>query len=422
MGNPKIRGELRPSAEPKPEGQPRVVGAAPPISQLTKEQDFSVVLGGPLYQLYLRTQLAQPALELVGRRIVFLSLISWLPLLLLSAIGGHLTGGVADPFLRDPEVHIRFLLALPLMIAAEVTVHARMQNVVPQFLSRGLVAPQDRLRYEKVVDSAIRLRNSVIVEIVLLILAFTLGPWVWRNSVALPVSTWYAAGSTGGLRLTAAGWFYAFVSLSIFRFILFRWLFRIFVWYRYLWQVSRLPLHLNLYHPDRVGGLGFLSLGALALAPVFVAQGMVVSAYIYGHILYARQKLPDFKMEMVVFVILALIALILPLAFFSIKLERAGHRAKREFGTLASHYVDDFRNKWIVGGEESGDQLLGTPDMQSLADLANSFTVVNQMRLLPLNKETVVRLVLFLVLPLAPLALTMFPFEEVLRRLFKLVV
>jgi hypothetical protein len=181
-----------------------------------------------------------------------------------------------------------------------------------------------------------------------------------------------------------------------------------------------MPLHLNLYHPDRVGGLGFLSSGALALAPVFVSQTMVVSGFIFAHILYAKDKLPDFKMEIATIVVFSLLVLILPLAFFALKLEYAGRRAKREFGILASHYVDDFRRKWVEGGERTGESLLGTPDMQSLADLANSFAVVNEMRLLPINKETLIRLVLWVSLPLLPLMLTMFPLDEVIKRVFKL--
>jgi hypothetical protein len=266
-----------------------------------------------------------------------------------------------------------------------------------------------------------RLRNSVVIEIGLLILTVMVGAWTWRDILTLPVSTWYAVNrGGGGLRLTPAGWFYAFVSLSIFRFFLFRWLFRIFIWYRFLWQVSRMPLHFNLYHPDHAGGLGFLSVGSLAIEPVFVAQSVVISSFIYAHILYDRQRLPDFKMEIATFVILALIVLILPLTFFAIKLEYAGRQAKGEFGTLASHYVDDFRKKWVEGGAAPGDPLLGTPDLQSLADLANSFAVVNQMRLLPLNKQAVIRIVVFLVFPFLPLFLTMFPLEEVLKSLFNL--
>jgi hypothetical protein len=153
---------------------------------------------------------------------------------------------------------------------------------------------------------------------------------------------------------------------------------------------------------------------------VFVAQSTVISAFIYAHILYDGARLPDFKMDMAAFVILALIVLLLPLTFFAIKLERAGRMARLEFGNLASHYVDDFRKKWVEGEVAPEENLLGTPDMQSLADLANSFIVVNQMRLLPINKETVIRLVIALVFPLLPLLLTMFPLEEILRRMFKL--
>ena len=59
------------------------------------EKDFSLVLGGPLYNLYLRTRLARSALELVVRRVVTMSLICWLPLLLLALVEGHGFGGVS---------------------------------------------------------------------------------------------------------------------------------------------------------------------------------------------------------------------------------------------------------------------------------------------------------------------------------------
>jgi hypothetical protein len=57
------------------------------------------VLGGPLYQLYLRTRLAKPPLELLYRRIISFTLITWVPLWLLTVIGGHALSGVKVPFL-----------------------------------------------------------------------------------------------------------------------------------------------------------------------------------------------------------------------------------------------------------------------------------------------------------------------------------
>jgi len=112
---------------------------------------------------------------------------------------------------------------------------------------------------------------------------------------------------------------------------------------------------------------------------------------------------------------------VFPLGFFAVQLEQAGRRAKIEFGALASHYVDDFHRKWIEGGNRGGEPLLGTSDIQSLADLGHSFDVVSGIRLLPITKEIIIRLVILIILPLLPLTLTMIPVDEIVRRLFKLV-
>ena len=402
-------------------GQPRIVQPGPLEVSPYDEPDFSIVLGGPLYQLYLRARLAGPHLEHLIRRVLAVSGICWLPLLALSAVEGHVISGVADPFLRDPEVHIRFLIALPLLIATEVYAQQRMRPMIRQFLDRGIIASEDRARFDEIVASELRLRNSVMVELVLVVLVFTFGYWIWRQSLTLTVPTWYQVNNGAGLRLTAAGWFYAFISLSIFRFVLLRWYFRLFVWYRFLWQVKAMTLHFNLFHPDRAGGLGFLSDSTLALAPVFVAQTTVVAGSIWNNILYEGARLQGFRLEIGGMLVFAVLALLLPLGFFAVQLEGARRLAKRQFGILASHYVDDFHRKWIDGGVPPGEPLLGTPDIQSLADLANSFAVVSQIRLVPISKEILVRLILVIALPLVPLTLTMIPLEEIARRLFKLV-
>ena len=47
--------------------------------------DFSLVLGGPLFQLFRKAHLSDDALEQVRLRIIVISLFAWLPLLALSA-------------------------------------------------------------------------------------------------------------------------------------------------------------------------------------------------------------------------------------------------------------------------------------------------------------------------------------------------
>jgi hypothetical protein len=381
--------------------------------------DFSLALGGPLYQLYLRTRLARPPLQFLLRRMTIIPLICWLPLFLLAAVDGHLSSGVPVPFELDPEVHVRFLVALPLLIVAEAIIHSRVRLIVPQFLQRGIIAPEDQPRFEQIVASATRLRNSAAMEIIMLALVITLGHWMWRQNATINVSSWYAVRDAG-MHLTAAGTYYAFVSLSIFRFILLRWYFRLFLWYRFLWQVRALPLHLNLYHPDRAGGLGFLSLSLSAFAPVFVAQTALLAGFIYTRILYAGQELPAFKVDMIIVLLFSLVLILLPMSFFAVHLEQAGRRAKLEFGVLASHYVDDFRGKWVQGRARAGEPLLGTSDIQSLADLANSYGVVREIGLLPVTRRNLAGLAIVLALPLLPLTLTMVPLAEIVKRLLKI--
>lgn len=402
-------------------GQPRIVPPSPQGDLARNEPDFSLVLGGPLYRMYLRAGLTRPPLHLVARRVVLLSMICWLPLLFLAGFSGHLISGVRNPFLRDPEVHIRLLVALPILIASEVLVHRRIRPIVEQFQARGIISPQERPRFEGVIASAMRLCNSVTAEVVLLIFVSTFGYWVWSQKVSLNVSSWYAVSNGEGLHWTAAGKYYSFVSLIIFRFILFRWYFRLMIWYRFLWQVRALPLHLNLYHPDRAGGLEFLSGSLPAFAPVFASQTAVLSAFIFAHVLYAGQKLPDFKMDIAGSLLFFSVLMVVPLGFFTVQLNQAGRTAKREFGALASRYVDDFRQKWVQGGVRGEEPLLGTADIQSLADLGNSYATVKDTRLLPMSKQDLFRLVGIIVLPFLPLVLTMFSVDEVIKRLFKLV-
>ena len=107
--------------------------------------DFSLILGGPLFQLLRRAHLSGDAADLVWRRMIALALITWLPLLVLSIAGGHAWGdSVRVPFLLDVDVHARFLLALPLLIVAELLVHQRMRVVVGTFVTRGLLPTSAR--------------------------------------------------------------------------------------------------------------------------------------------------------------------------------------------------------------------------------------------------------------------------------------
>jgi hypothetical protein len=393
------------------------------IDNIDKSTDFSLVMGGPLFQLFRRAHLTGDTLELLQRRMLVISLIAWLPLLVLSALEGQaLRGNAAVPFLLDLEVHSKFLVILPLLIVSELVVHQRMRFVVKQFLERNLITESALPRFDAAIASAFRLRNSVLAEVLLIAFVYGVGVLiVWRQYTVLATATWYGVPTGEGLKLSLSGVWYGYVSQPLFQFMLMRWYFRIFIWTRFLWQVSRVDLSLVPTHPDRVGGLGFLSNTVYAFTPLAVAHGGLFAGFIANRIFYLGAALPQFKIEIAILVVFLLCIVLGPLLLFAPKLAEAKRRGNREYGTLAERYVREFDAKWLRGGAPADEPLVGSGDIQSLADLSNSFEVVRTMRIAPITRDAVLQLVAATLVPVVPLALTMMPLEELLKKLIGIV-
>lgn len=392
------------------------------LNLLREAPDFSLVLGGPLYQLLVRSRLATPTLERMVRRIVFITLFAWLPLLLLSLVAGQAWGQGGLPFLHDLEMHARFLLALPLLIGAEILVHQRLSLVVRQFIERDIITEAVLPRFQAVVASAMKLRNSMAIELSLVVLSFVGGYFLWSTvsgttTIGAGTGSWYVATKDAGTELTPAGCWYVFLSRPLFQFILVRWYFRLFIWARFLWQSSRLELHLIPTHPDRAAGLGFLGGSCAAFAPLLMAHGATLAGLMANPIFFAGAKLTDYRMELIGGVLVLLLIVLGPLLVFTPGLMQAKRTGLREYGLLACRYVSAFDAKWVRGGATAEEQLLGSADLQSLADLGTSFQVIRDIWPFPFGRDAVLLLVVLTLLPVAPLVLTMIPLEELIKKL-----
>jgi hypothetical protein len=170
-------------------------------------------------------------------------------------------------------------------------------------------------------------------------------------------------------------------------------------------------------HPDRVGGLGFLSKTVYAFALLAVVHGTLLAGTLANRIFYVGAGLPEFKIEIAVMVVFVLAVVLGPLLVFAPQLAQAKRTGLREYGTLAERYVREFDAKWLRGGAPVDAALLGSGDIQSLADLGNSYEVVRSMHLAPVTKEMIVQLAVATLAPIVPLALTMMPLEELLKNL-----
>ncbi|MGA8050253.1 MAG: hypothetical protein WCA09_08745 [Burkholderiales bacterium] len=385
--------------------------------------DFSLVSGGPLFRIWRRTRLSGDSLEFARRRVLVTVLITWVPLLLLSIAEGNAWGRSGTvTFLQDFETQLRVLIAATLLILAEVRVHRVLPEIVRLFVERGLIPDAARPRFDAAIASAMRLRNSVVPELLLIVFVYSVGvPFVWRDQLALGVNSWYATVAGGQLHLSLAGWWTAIVSLPVLQFLFLRWYFRFFIWARFLWQVSRIELTLEPTHPDGTAGLHFLARSGRAFYLVMLAVGSVLSGMIANRILYESAKLLDFKVEIFGTVGLLLLVVLGPLLVFTPQLRVARRKGMEEYGTLGQRYAREFNRKWIRGAQPADEPLLGSPDIQSLADLRNGYEVVEGIRLMPFGMNNVTGLAVITLLPVAPLLLTTFSVEQLLDRLLKVV-
>lgn len=380
---------------------------------MSEEKDFSVVLGGPFYQLMRKTHLAGKALELVKRRVVVISMFTWLPLLLLSlAEGQAMAGSSTLPFLLDFDIHLRFLVALPLLIVAEFTVHGRMLKIHQQFEARKLIAESSMSQFEKAIASSLTMRNSIVAEGAMVVLIYIIGyQVVWAEAAGLQTTAWYSSTETGGISI--AGMWFRYLSLPVWQFMLIRWYYRIFIWARFLFLVSRIKLNLRATHPDNAGGLGFLENSVHALKPIAMAHGVMLAGMITNHIFYGGSTLPEFKIQIAVIALWVVLVAVLPLFVFAGQLADTQRAGARDFGMLASQFTTEFESKWMRDRLPENHAELGG-DIQSLSDLANSYAVVNQMKVVPVSRNAVISLAVF---TLAPLVLTLMPLSEALKML-----
>ncbi len=388
---------------------------APESSDELAGAEFSLVVGGPLYQFLRRVRLSNEGMGLVGRRIIAVILIAWAPLMLLSALQGGLVGaGHGTPFIEDIGYQLRFLIVIPLLIIAEVIVHRRMRPIVGQFQIRGLVRPQEGARYAAALGGAARWRNSVLAEVILVAVVYAAGIlFTLRRYLNMGAAGWFALPSGS---LSPAGYWLVFVSLPLLQFLLLRWYFRLFIWARFLWRVSRLDLDLNATHPDKAAGLGFLGESLAAFVPIAAAQGVLLAGMMADRILFAGAKLTDFKVEVFGGAVFLLLVFVGPLMVWFPKLARVKRAGLRAYGALGQSYVLGFREKWLSGVSQE-EPLLGSGDIQSLADLGNSYAGAEQMRLAPIQLASVGAFLAAFLAPIAPLLLTMMSLEKLIGQI-----
>jgi hypothetical protein len=379
--------------------------------------ELLVTRGGHLYRVLRRAGFETPAPAATTKAAVLLALVTWLPLLLLSLAEAPRIGGVSISFLRDFSTAIRFLVTLPVLVLADSFVEPRLAAVARQFIAADLVPEEEQPRFLAAISRALWLRDALLPQIVILVIALGLSLGGLTSAVSTGASNWHVAVTAAGPQRTWAGTVYDFFSLPLYRFVILTWLWRYVIWTWFLWRTSQLRLRIVPSHPDVSGGLGFIGVGHAALSFLIVALSISAASVIGMRVAYSGASLPSFYPLLGGYLAIMLIVFLGPLFMFSPVLWNAKRRGLYRYSTLGGEYTTAFEQKWMESRTEDGEQLLGSADIQSLADLANSFDVVQRMRLYPFGPSVVAILSASVVLPLLPLALMQFPVSEILRQL-----
>ena len=389
---------------------------------LNEAPTFSLVDGGAMHQLLSRS-LGRPSRREYHfvRAAAVCVLVSWLPLFILSIIQGLAWGdSVTIPLLYDIASYTRFFVAMPMLVIAESIIGPKLAEVAAHLLRSGRIAEGEYAKYREAIDEAVHLRDSRWAEVAVLVIAY-ISTVATMMAFAAKVSNWRWTMSDGAIHYTLAAWWYLLISIPIFQFLLYRWFLRMFIWSRFLYRISRLNLQLVATHPDRVGGLGFVGSNQRFFWMILFSLGSVFAGVYGNEIIYQGVELNSIRVPMLIVAALLVFLIQVPALFFIFMLLKTKRSGIFVYGTLALQYTSDFQEKWINQNKPPGEQLMGSSDVQSLADLGNSYSVIEAMRVVPFSLRSSIWLAAAFIVPFLPLQLTVMPLEEILETILKLI-
>ncbi|GGI52848.1 hypothetical protein [Oxalicibacterium solurbis] len=343
-----------------------------------------------------------------------LVLLTWMPILLLSTLDGW---AAVDSFLSDFNAHARYLVALPLLAVAEASCLPRLSTLAENFWRAGLVSPADRPLFTHITSSTRRILNSVWMEAAIVIAAYVLILTAYRHISITALPGWVYDPALK--KMTPAGWWVLLVSLPLLLASMLGWLWRLLVWTRFLWKMSRMNLRLVAVHPDGAAGLGFLGYSSHVFALLACALGVLGAGHVGNALLHGASLGTQYVFALG-FAAGVVVLLNLPLLVFTPHLLHAWRIGTIEYGILADHFGRDFERKWLNRMQPLDSKVLEQPDFSAAADLYQIVDRSHDIHLLPLHLKSVMLMTIAALLPFMLVALMTIPVDIVVDKLIHL--
>jgi len=373
---------------------------------------FSLVVGGPFHGLLRRVGLTGEDQLPTPQAALAVALLAWLPPALVASVGALVDAdSLGWSFLGDLTVHTRYLVAVWVMIATERYADARILMLTRQFRATGLLSEGARSDLTRLLGVADRRSSSPTAEAVILAAALVWPHFTASYTVALAGASWEGTVANGAVVLSWAGETARFVSTPLFLFLVLRWIWRFLVWSVLLLGIARLRLELTPLHPDRSAGLGFLSMYPSIFSGFVFALSCVVAAAMIKDLGLEAHTAETVWLGLAGWLGIVLVLFLGPLLVFAGPLYEARQRGLLEYGRLATQHHLTFHRKW-VGGTSRGEDLLGSIDPSSTADLNASVEAVLGLRFVPVDRAALAQLLVAAGLPLLAVVLHQMPLAQ----------
>lgn len=372
----------------------------------TGGMDQLSLLGGPLHRLGCRLGLVRGGTNtvLVG---IALGTLSWLVLVLLAWVEGVI------PALFSLDViggHVRLLVVIPLFFVCESALDPQIRAFASYSVRSGVVTAGALPAFESQVARTMRWKGAWLPEVGCLAAAVLMGMAAPALHLSGTTAVFDPDRAASGISL-AAWWYWTF-GLTLFRFLMFRWIWRLGLWFNFLWRLSRLELHLMPVHADRAGGLGNLEFVHTQFVALIVAISVLQAASFAEDIVAGTMAFDAIYPAFALILVADALLFLLPLFVFAPKLWACRLEGLRDYMEMAARYATGFDRKWVGPDAAPGEPLLGTPDLQSLADLSNAVTIVSRMRWVPISPRLLTAFLIAALLPMLPLLLLKYPVAE----------
>lgn len=377
---------------------------------------ISLARGGPFYRFQEAVRLLTPERWNVGKRILIAVSVAWLPLVLITLA---LKLSAIRDLLTDYMINVRMLIAIPVLIIGQVLMEHTLRIVVRHIHAAKLLSVSEENKAHETILRLIWLRDSILPEAIIVVIAYV--HFVIAKSHAGMDHVWAASGAVANLHLSAAGWYYALVSQLLYQLLLGISIWKWILWICFLFRFSRLDIRLVPTHPDQHGGLGFLGMSPIAIAPTAFVASLAIGSTWRTQILKDGLHLMSFKVDAIVWLAIVLLFCMGPLALFVPRLTKLRHEGVLQYGVLGQVHSTEFHEKWILNPDIDRVELLTAPEVSTLTDYATSYENVEKLKPFPLDQGTLIGLLLAIVLPLLPVVLAEIPFITVLKGLLSAV-